>query len=223
MRGPSIRSDGASEAKHRREDLTALACARPPTESPWNTRSPAQSRFDTFVAGVDKSSQRRARPPLTRPSRATTPAHESLARGYRHNMVPDTMNTGRQAGRTQCRSADQGADSPGAGWGVLLLTRRRTVIQTDAPSANTLCISKPMRRACATGGTGRRGVPAASAPVRRAALCAPRLSPGVHRIGHHTMCGRPLVAGCRSYRARPRGYSPGADRIGHHCGRARDS
>ena len=47
----------------------------------------------------------------------------------------------------------------GAGWGAPLLTRRRTVIAGGEAAANGWCISEPKRRACAAGGTGRRGGP----------------------------------------------------------------
>jgi hypothetical protein len=56
----------------------------------------------------------------------------------------------------------------GAGWGVPSLTRRRTVVESGASVVNRECIAKPMRRACAMGGTGRRGGPGSVGhPVRR--------------------------------------------------------
>ena len=87
---------GASLRSHQPCGFASLACTSPRTESPWNARSPALSRFRCVVAGEPESGIKRARPLHPRPSRTTTPAHEiSRARIPKHPRyrVPEYLNT----------------------------------------------------------------------------------------------------------------------------------
>jgi hypothetical protein len=111
-------------------------------------------------------------------SRIAGPGRIAEDRGSRSDRV--TMPANLKAGRRRCRTADRGADSPGRRLGGPI-AHAQAHSHRGWSCGGEHRISKPMRRACAMGGTGRHGGPGSVGP------CPPPIMPLAPRCRDHAI------------------------------------